>query len=367
MATPFIDLAGGCEKLLKYSKDLAKKNDPFMLSKKLGMTEALLDPSNGGVKLDLNNVQVGKKFVKSKVVYKTRAKSCEILEDDDVPSICDSGTEPAENSVDVTINKKFSTPVLTFSNAKMVNICENTEQFYKEYIESYIRALRERINEYYLAQGDAALGIIRHQNGDADTPAGSYKTKRVLGTSSDTGTVVPLYGNYADIKLDYQYNQFMGIPFMVGEGNMQKFMTLADFSCCNATGVAYDAAIAKAGAAYYLDQSANTILGDNKVLVFAPNLLHILWFNENHNIGIQTPTEQHIVMTDPVYPQLKWDLDFRWDCDKSWNFQISTWTDIFSLVQADSFSEEGSPAGSPPCDDELVGVTGVFGYTATDA
>lgn len=367
MATPYIDLAGGCERILRYMSDIAKQNNPFDLGRKTGMIDALIDPANGSIKLDLNNTQAGKKFVKSKVVYKTRAKACDWLEDDDVPSICDSGTEPAENSVDVTINKHFSSPVLTFTNAKMVNICQDTPSFVNDYLISEMRAGRERITEYLLAQADGVIGVNRHQNGDADTAAGAYKTKRILGTDSTTGTVVPLYANYSDFILDYQYNQLNGVPRFVGEGNLQKFMQLSKFSCCNADGVAYDSAIASAGAAFYLDQAANSILGANKFLSFAPNVLHLLWFNENTNIGINTETERHIVVPDPVYPQLKWDLDFRWDCAKSWNVQISAWVDLFSAFQADSFSEEASPAGSPPCDDELVGVTGVFGYTATDA
>lgn len=366
MATPFVDLAGGCEKMLKYMGDLAKGNYPFILGRQTGMIDALLDPNNGSIKMDLNNTQAGKKFVKSKVVYKVRAKACEILEDDDVPSICDTGTEPAENSVDVTINKHLSSPVLTFDNAKMVNICQDTPGFINEYAMSYMRALRERVSEYLLAQADAAIGVGRHQNGDADTAAGSYKTKKILGTDSTIGTVVPLYANYSDILLDYQYNQLTGVPRLVGEGNLQKFMQLSKFSCCNANGVAYDSAIASAGAAFFLDQAANSILGANKLLSFAPNLLHLLWFNENNNISITSPTQAHIVVPDPVYPQLKWDWDFEFTCDKKWNFKISAWVDMFSTIQEDSFGE-ASESPSPACEDELVGVTGVFGYTATDA
>src|SRR6185295_14507462 len=107
MAAPYVDLAGTCENILRYMGDITKNNYPFLLTKKIGMIEMLLDPSNGSIKLDLVNAQVGKKVVKSKVVYKVRAKSCEILEDGDVPSICEAGLEPAENSVDVIIDKIF--------------------------------------------------------------------------------------------------------------------------------------------------------------------------------------------------------------------------------------------------------------------
>lgn len=366
MALPYIDLAGACQNMNAYMGDLLKGNYPFLLGRQTGMIDALLDPNNGSIKLDLTNTQVGKKLIKTKVIYKVRAKACEILEDDDVGTVCEDGTEPAENSVLVEINKRFGSPTLTFTNDKMVNICQDSKAFMDEYILSYMRALRERISEYLLAQADAVIGINRHQNGDATTAAGDYKIKQLLGTSSDTGTTVPLFANYSDILLDYQYNQLTGVPRLVGEGNLQKFMKLQQFSCCNAAGVAYDSAIANSGAAFFLDQAANSILGENRFLSFAPNVLHLLWFNKNHNINIDIPTRKRIVIQDPVYKQLKWDLDFEFTCEDVWNVKLSAWVGLFSGIQDDAFGPD-SDSPSPACEDELVGMSGVFGYEGTAA
>lgn len=361
MATPYIDLPGACEKILRNMQDIAKGNYPFAMGRATGMLDALLDPSNGSI--NLVGAQGGKKFVKGRVAYKVRAKSCEILEDGAVPSVCNDGTEPLPLEVEVTLDKHISTPTLTFTNDNMVNICQDTQAFVNEYLLSYQKALRERLDEIMLAKADDKIGVTRHQDGSADTAIGGYKDKQLLATNS--GVTTPLFANFSDIKLDYQYNQLSGIPRMVGNGTLQKFMELAGYSCCNASGVAYDSAIATTGAAFYVDDAASTILGANRFLVFAPNLLHLLSWNKNANIAINTELRRRIVIPDAVYPGLNWDLDFEFTCDDTWNFKLSGWFGLFSAIQADSFGDEDNT--SPVCEDELVGFTGVMGYRATSA
>lgn len=364
----FVDLAGGCEKILRQMKDIAKTNYAFELGRKNGMLDFLTSPVNGSVKMDLNNVQEGKKYVKSKVVYKKRTKPCEILTDDSVGDVCDTPTEPTEESVDVTITKRVGTQPKAFTNANMINICQDTNAFIQEYVMSDMRALREKVNEVQLALADDAIGV-NHEHDGTSTAAGAYKTLQILGTSADIGQQVPLYSKFVEVGLDYSNNQLSGIPQLVGQGNLEKFMTLQKFACCNSYGVAYENAIAQSGVAFYLDQSANNILGANKFLSIAPNTLHLLWFNKNRNININSELVRHIVVPDPIYPGLAWDLDFKWDeCDEKWIYRLSAWHDQFKAYQADAFGADGSGAPSPNnCEDELVGTTGVFGYTATSA
>lgn len=364
MSTPFIDLAGACAKITRQMSDITKDNYPFLLGKKTGILDFLLNPMNGSIKIDLNNAQVGKKFVKTKLVYKKPTLACEILEDGDVPTTCEEGDEPVEESVDVTINKKIGTATRTFDNAKMINICQDTEAFIREYMMSDMKALREKAAEYLLAAADAAAGVNHAFNG-TDYAAGTNQNIQLIGENSGTGTIVPLFGNFNNIVLDYTNNQFNGYPHLVGQGILQQFWTLQKWSCCNADGVAYDAAIAESNVAYYLDQAANSVLGANEFLSFAPNVAHLLWFNENHNININQVDRVHTVVPDPVYPQLKWDFDFWFDC-KKWNYKLSTYLDFFAAIQDDAFGDN-SASPSPACESELVGVNGIFKYKATNA
>lgn len=360
----FVDLAGGCEKILRQMSDLTKNNYPFLLGSKTGIIDFLLNPLNGSIKLDLNNAQMGKKYVRTKLVYKKPTLACEILEDDDIPQLCDTGAEPEEETVDVTITKRIGTDVRKFSNDKMINICQDTESFIREYMLSDMKALREKAASYLLTTADAASGVNHRHNG-TDVPAGTNTDIQVMGTSSDTGTIVPLYGNFIDIGLDYTNNLFNGYPHIVGQGYMQKFFELQKWSCCNSTGVAYDSAIAQSNTAFYLDQQANAALGANEVLAFAPNVAHLLWFNKNHNINIDSSLVKKIVVPDPVYPQLKWDMDWKFnECDDTWVYTLSAWLDLFAAIQDDAFGDdEASP--SPACETALLGVNGIFKYRAT--
>lgn len=356
-----VDLAGTCTQILRQMSDITKSNYPMHLGSRTGILDFLLNPMNGGIKLDLNNVQQGKKVVKTKLVYKRPTLECQILEDGDVPTTCEPGEEPEEESVDVSITKRIGTAVRSFDNAKMINVCQDTQAFIREYIVSDMKALREKAATFLLTSADAAAGV-NHRFSGTDAAAGANTDLELLTTTNDT--IFPNFANFTQIKLDYIENKFNEYPHLVGQGNLQYFYELAKWSCCNAPGVGYDSAIAQSGAAFYLDQQANAALAANEFLSFAPNVAHLLWFNENHNININEVDRVHTVISDPVYPSLKYDFDFWFDC-KKWHYKLSTWLDLFAAIQEDSFGDIADDSPSPECVSGLAGVTGIFKYRAT--
>jgi hypothetical protein len=361
-----IDLAGICPVVLKSAADLAKNNYAMALEKKNGTLDFLTDPSNGSVKADLS--QKGKNIVRGKVVYKQPTKSCEILDGSDAQDtgICDEAIESEEKEVDVIIDDAVATKPRQFTAQKFHTICQDIPSFVKEYLDSDMRALRERTNEKALAKIAVDAGVKIRQNGD-EVGQGLYTEVPLLHTVN--GQSVPLIGNFQEqILLDYSNMKFTGTPALIGQGNLQTFLALADMACCNSSNISYENAIAKAGAAAFIDQSVNSTLGANKFLMAAFGASHLLWFNKNSVMGKpNTELVRHIVVPDPIYPQLKWDLDFKWDeCDEVWVYQLSASFDVFNVFQFDSFADDsGAEATSPTCDDELLGVTGIWGYTAT--
>ena len=347
--------------MLKYMGDLAKGNYPFLLGRKTGVLDFLLNPINGSIKMDLNNAQMGKKYIETRVHYKIRTKPSEILTDSSVGDVCDTAAEPAELSTTVEITKRVGTTPKKFTNDKMINICQDTKSFVNEYVASDMKAMREKVAEVLLNRLEGGAGRNYRHNGEEKTAVQTTDVQ-VLGTSSDTGVQVPLFANFTDIKLDYYNNQLTGYPHLIGNGNLAKFWELANYSAANSTAVSYDEAI-RGGAAFYQDWAANSILGTNEFLVVAPNVAHVLWFNRNANININNDLVQHIVIPDPVYPQLKWDFDFKWDeCDKAWIYTLSADYDLFTLPSDTSGSDD---LASPVVANDLVGMTGIFRYKAT--
>lgn len=363
-----MDLNGACEKIMAQAKDYAKKNyaGPGGLGRAIGTLDFLTSPQNGGVAAELVTSNGGRKLRRARVIYKQRTKPCQILTGDAAraATLCDTGVEREDKEVDVDVSGALKTDVFKISNAKMVVICQDTESWVNEFLMSDFRALREKLDESALALMAAGIGVNNHQDGTT-TAAGVYKDKALLKVDAN-GQNIPLTGVFNDILMDYQNMQFVGVPALIGQGNLQTYYTLAGLACCNSS-TPYADALSKAGSAFFLDQGANAVLDANKFIMAAFGVSHLLWFNENHNINISSEIQKHIVVQDPVIPQLKWDVDFFFDkCTKSWNYQIGGYYDVFNVFQADSFNDDDdSPDNSPACSDELMGVMGLWGYRAT--
>lgn len=371
MATINLDINGACEKIIAQAKDYAKKNyaGPGGLGRAVGTLDFLTSPANGGVKSELVSSNGGKKLRRARVFYKQRVKPCEILSGSSglAATLCDTPISREEKEVTVDVSGRVASEPFKMTNTQAVALCQDSQSWADEFLFSTMRAGREKLDELSLALIAAGIGVNKHQDGTT-TAAGAYAAKDLLGVDTNTQKV-PLIGNYNDTLMDYQNMQFSGVPAFIGQGNLQTFMNLAKMSCCNSSMISFQMAVEGANAAFFLDQAANAVLDANKALMLAFGSTHLLTFNENHNINIDTQIVKHIVVQDPVIPQLKWDLDFKWDeCAKAWIWQISVYHDIFNLFQADSFNDDDdSPDNSPACSDELIGVTGIWGYDFTNS
>jgi hypothetical protein len=361
-----VALAGLCESILRSAKDLAGQNYAMNLGRQLGALDFILSPDNGGIKASY--VNKGSKLVESRITYKRRTKPCEILTGTQAKEtgICDTAYESEEKEVTVTLDDRIATQPRKFTNEKMMRICQDTQPFIQEFLNSDMRALREKLDEVLLSRMAVDIGVKNRQDGTT-VAADTYTDVQLLGTVN--AQPYPLMGNYqASLIQDYYNMQFNGVPALIGQGNLQTFLSLANMSCCNSSNISYEASKAAAGAAVFLDQAANSILGANRFIMASFGSSHLLWFNKNNSININTETNKHIVIPDPVYPRLSWDLDFKWDeCDEVWIYQISAFYDTFNVFQADSFATASGGAVSPDCTDELYGVTGLWGYRATSA
>lgn len=370
MATFNFDLNGACEKIIAQAKDYANRNyaGPGGLGRSIGTVDFLLSPANGSVKTELVSSHGGKKIRRARVFYKQRTKPCQILTGSTAlaADLCDTAEEREEKEVTVDVSGRLATVPFKISNEKMVVVCQDTQAWINEFLMSDMRALREKLSEGTLALIAAGIGKNIHQDGTT-TAAGAYASKDILGADSNSQKV-PLIGNFNDVLMDYQNMQFSGVPALIGQGNLQTFIKLAKMSCCNSSAISFQMAVEGANAAFFLDQGANSVLDANKALMLAFGASHLLWFNENNNIDINSQTIKHIVVPDPIYPRLKYDLDFKWsECDKSWIYMLSAYYDVFNLFQADSFNDDDdSPDNSPACSDELLGVTGIWGYNFTN-
>lgn len=366
MSTYRIDIVGACERIVQEAETLAGENYAYNLKKKNGALDFITSPENGSVDSTLISYQQGKKIAKLHLFYDQRTKACEITDNCDA-NVCDEGSTPVRKEATITIDNCIKTPVRQYSNDDMVALCKDTPTFMRTRGLSDLRAAHEFFTTRILAEMLTRVGVNNEWDGTT-TAAGQFKPVQIINSSLDE-QAAPLPGNFAQILLDYENNQFTGMPAFIGQGNLQLFYKLHNWSCCNSS-TPYGEADMDGEGRYYLDQSANSVFGPNKFVMAAFNILHLLTFNENRNIDISTPTEQHIVVPDPFGYPFSWNLDFYFDnCTKTWKSQYSIVWGVFSPYdQGDAFAADGestSPDASPDCNDVLDGVTGLWGYEGT--
>lgn len=368
MSTYRIDIVGACERIVQEAETLAGENYAYNLKKKNGALDFITSPENGSVDSTLISYQQGKKIAKLHLFYDQRTKACEITDNCDA-NVCDEGSTPVRKEATITIDNCIKTPVRQYSNDDMVALCKDTATFMRTRGLSDLRAAHEFFTTRILAEMLTRVGKNVEWDG-SETAAGVFKDIQLINSNLDEQRV-PLPGNWAEVMLDYENNQFTGTPAVIGQGNLQMFYKLHGYSCCNST-TPYGEADIDGDARFYLDQSANAVFGPDKFVLAAYNILHLLTFNENRNIDISTPTEQHVVIPDPFGYPFSWNLDFYFDnCTKTWKSQYSIVWGVFSPYdQGDAFAADGestSPDASPDCNDVLDGVTGLWGYRATAA
>lgn len=365
-----LDIVGACENIRREAQTLADQNYAFNLKRSTGALDWITSPEGGAsVDSSLISYQRGKKIARAKVLYDQRTKECQIIDNCD-SNVCDDGSTPVRKEVIFDIDQCIKTPVREYENDDMIALCMDTQQFISMRSGSDLRAAVEKLDSKLLAELDNQIGV-NYEWDASTTAAGTYKSLQLIKSNIDSqGQPGPLPGNFAEVTLDYQNNQLTGRPAAIGQGIFQQFAKLHGMSCCNATTPYGDANI-DGDVRFYLDQGANSVLGSNKFLVIAPGIIKLMTFNENENIDLRSEFAAHIVIPDPHGYPFSWNLDMTFDhCNKVWKIQYSLLWGLFNTYQADSFAADGadsSPDTSPDCNDALLGMTGVFGYTATAA
>jgi hypothetical protein len=359
-------LIGACQNIQREAEDMAGQNYAFNLHRINGGLDFVTSPDNGGIDSTIISPGDGAKLAKAQIFYDQRTRPCQ-TSTSLTTNICNDSTVTATRKEFIkTIGKKISSIGRYFSNDDLVIICEGSKEFIQKRLNSDLAATRERLNEVILAELYAMRGKIYHHEGAA-TAAGANKTLQLLYAQNSQNTPQP--ANYLTIEQDFKNMQLAGFPALIGNGKLDTFIRLNQMACCNST-TPYADAIRTAGAAYFYDHAAGDVFGDADAFLVIPfGIIHMLTFNKNKNIQKvfgndgNLGTEIHSIIQDPVYPNIKWNFDMKWDCTtERWKYMYSLHWDIFNIYQSDSFATD---TGTPDCTDDLISMTGVFGYKAT--
>lgn len=226
---------------------------------------------------------------------------------------------------------------------------------------------RESMNAQLLSDHATNFGS-NPTPGDTAEPgvnAGTYKDVQLL--KSD-GTVDP--ANFDNILNDVTDNYQQGPIGLIGLGKLRKYQHLLAVGNVNDQGVDIREILAQFGMAFFADHDAQSTLGADKILALYPGLSEVFWYNQyKGEFGMSiSQTQLRGTMPDPVFPQLEWDWDLKFDdgCESDnsgqgtsgkWVLRVFLNFDVWR-VNEDAFGDE---YGS------LNGFNGVTGYTVTQA
>src|SRR5690606_2984708 len=111
---------------------------------------------------------------------------------------------------DVLLDDAIAAPPRKFTAENFHTICQDINSFKKEYLDSDMRAMRERLDQKILAKMAVDIGKKYRQDG-TEAAADVYTDVPLLHTVN--GQSVPLIGNYQEsLLLDYSNMKFTGNP-----------------------------------------------------------------------------------------------------------------------------------------------------------
>lgn len=226
-------------------------------------------------------------------------------------------------------------------------VCEGTEQeFAQRLLMSKFDAFARTINSDILTTLSLNFGV------NVQTGNNAAKTVNVLTNA----TGAPIANGLLDVDQDFtEFNNYCGMPIIVGQGNMNRYNKVLNASCCNDGGVDFPALVNQAGFAFFLDTQFNANVGNNHFAVLAPGTFQLATTNlaDDDSSFDVSPLSAYTTVIDPTTGlKYDWTVQFK-DCVREWYFKLEICYDLF-VPPSDQFNAA----------DPLSGINGSSRYIA---
>lgn len=349
---------GFCTEIVQSMAQVSSQNTPELLFKRVGALEWILSPLNRPEQpVTIIADAMDNNVATARIVYRQRGTKDEVMTDRS--AVTCAGTERLLKKCTFDIEQWAGTPERKITTERFRQLCAGgspMEGFMMQEVFADLNAIREHINEALLTELSTTCVGVNVNNLVSDTPSANAKTVTLLDADGN-----PIVYGINQIAEDMDLNQVSGPFGLIGQGNLSMFSRQAQWGCCNDGGL--DLGLASQwiqnNMAFYMDASANSILGDNNFLVLAPGVAQMPTFNEYRGVNVIEYNDLYAKMRvpDPILPGLEYDFRVKYDiCDESWTFNASVHYDFWCWC-ADVFQST----------DELSGMTGVFLYNAAQS
>ena len=364
MASQFdASVKGRCSEILTDMTNFMKGNAPEYYATKNGTLAAITSNYNvGATEIELG--QADGTIRRARVRYISRKTTDAISTDfDDIT--CGTGTSTVFKETTLEISEEICIDGgITITENEMKKLCMTNADYQSwrdRVLMTYINSLHTKLDQEILTKISLnCIGVNVKNKTSLGVPLATAKTINVLSGDCKSACT----DGVNELLIDYEDNEQIGAPIIIGQGNWEKLMLNLGYGCCNDYGVDFgkvQSFISSRGYAFYKDQNANAILGDDQILVLAPNAVQFVSWNAFD--GMEIPWNgsfAHLTMPDPKYPGLMWDFHLKYNDCTDRNGNGTYWLNL--KLMWDVFC---APSDVFESSDPMYGVTGVFRYEAT--
>ncbi len=364
-----------CPAILIGLNEIMKDGAPDQLFTQVGLTQALLDPTNRQPNTVVQNVDAGNGHPKTvRIKHRQRSTTADTTTAKD----CAPGTPKPYFEETFTVNQ-YRQHTINVKESTIRTLCDAASQLVKvpgaefntwEGNAYNLQLMSELVAEMLMdmdairlainsdLQTSAVLGI----GGYVGTAAQAGKKFNMYGTSNTTGLQEgrPVLSGFNEFKREMARTTMTGQPIVVGEGYLDLALAALSYGCCNNSGNDFGKMNGNTGFKYYKDFTMGAALGgggvDTEWLAFMPGAMQLATYNEYvgafaRPIGIV----ERGTIPDPALPGIKYDMRIIPNAC-SGNNVVESYDVIIGL----HFDLYQAPINMFKAGDRLVNVNGIF-------
>lgn len=272
---------------------VAQQNASLLTRQQTGFSDFLMSAENrqGFQQISVSNRNGGTRAIQ--IVYLRPTSNDQVV--NSKPDVCTAPTRenaPKEDLIDPSTMSRRYTSALELSEEQIAQLCEwDSDEFRAQTIMAEMNALVTSVNRDLLTQQIAQFG-----QPIATTAPGPYTYVPPIAAATarlfkekDGVPSANFAGWSTDVKNVLRRSRMAGRPMVVGAGDegIALYADLLDIACCNDHGI--DLSQASREMAFFYDQDADLIWGNNEFGVFMPGSLQLITHNEYGDNDMGTP------------------------------------------------------------------------------
>lgn len=313
-----------CPAILVGIEEILTKNKLADLMTPVGLTQALLDPTNRNPETVVQNVDAGAGHPKS---VRIKRKQPAAAGESSTSKNCTTGSETPWLEDNFTVNQ-YRQKTIHVTEATVRTLCDSSSALVpvpggsfrdnkanagplsviSQIVEDLLLqldGLRLDINNDLLTSWALAYGA--YQGGGTSKNFSMYRS-----TDTAAGFLgAPILDGFVQMRREISRTTLNGEPIIFGEGILDLAVQSLNYGCCNIAGNDFGKMAGSPGFKYYKDFQAGTALGNaNAFGAFLPGMAQFASYNEYVGGFTTIGVMERGLMPDPKLPGIMYDIRF---------------------------------------------------------